>query len=177
MSSDADFSSMKLTSVLKEFMDSKGWEDEIKIDDDGDTSVASTFNINDQGHRFFFEIFEAGEVFKLYMYSPFSVPALRKAEMAIILNFVNMRVRIGRFATPTEDKSSPVQFFAVADVEGGQLGATMINTMINACTEYFEVYGPLMATVALTKISAKQAIADFIEEETKAAADAVPDEL
>lgn len=180
MSSKPDFSNMKLTSVLKEFLDLNEWTDEIRIGEDGDASLSSTFKINNQGHSFFFEISESAETFRVYMYSPFVVPVARRGEMAIVLNYINTLVSAGRFATSVGDDAAAVQFFTGVDVEGGQLGHKMISSMLDAAINYFDHFGSLIAAVALTKISASQAIEEFREEQEAAEANeavSVPDEL
>jgi len=173
-----DLEKMKLTSAVKKYLEMQEWTDEIEVDDDGDSVVKSGFNINGQSYRFYIEGWEAQERLKVFMYSPFNVPLARMNEMAVIMNWVNWRIAIGRFAFKRQDEPSPVQYYGMVDVEGGTLSPEMVQQLVGGAVELFEAYGDIMTTVALTKTSAETAIADFEEARRKAEAEnEAPDEL
>jgi hypothetical protein len=157
---------MPLTKILKEWAVSENWKDDIEVNDDRSYSrIVTTYSIYNQPHRTLLEVAEKFERFSVFMYSPVSVPPARMADMTRILNRINTRLGLGRFACHDDEDSNPVQFLVRIDVEGGALAPQQITTMVKEAYWAFRPYGQLIATAALTKQSANDLWAKFLAEE------------
>ena len=121
MDGTKNYEDMQITKVVAQYMNDEEWTDEIEVSDDRSASTVRTqLGIEDQGYRLFLEANEVGEVFTVYMYSPFKVPANRIDAAAKILNRINRtRLRLGRLAVLDNGEASPIQFACSIDVEGG----------------------------------------------------------
>lgn len=163
-----DYDDMPITKVVAEFMNSEEWEDDINVSEDRvASSVETKLNIEDQGYRIFLEANEAGEVFSVYMYSPFSVPANRIDATVRILNRINRtKLRLGRLAILDNGEASPIQFAYSIDLEGGVLAPQQISTVIGLCFSLGHFH-QLLSAVALTKLSEDKLWEEFLEEEKK----------
>ena len=135
MDGTTNYEDMQITKVVAQYMNDEEWTDEIEVSDDRSAStVATQLGIEDQGYRLFLEANEVGEVFTVYMYSPFKVPANRIDATAKILNRINRtRLRLGRLAVLDNGEASPIQFACSIDVEGGALAPGQIGTIIGVC--------------------------------------------
>ena len=170
MDGTTNYEDMQITKVVAQYMNDEEWTDEIEVSDDRSAStVATQLGIEDQGYRLFLEANEVGEVFTVYMYSPFKVPANRIDATAKILNRINWtRLRLGRLAVLDNGEASPIQFACSIDVEGGALAPGQIGTIIGVCFSLGRFH-QLLSAVALTKMSEDKLWEEFIEEEERLA--------
>ena len=165
MAKKTDVSDMKLTSVLKEWMDQEELKNEIQINDQGNGAVVVVnVGINDQSHRLFLETDEDGEVFTIALFTPFNVPAARMADMSRILNRLNGRIRFGKLVCDDDEDSNRLSFQQAIDVEGSTLVPKQISNMMVAAMGTLDSQGELLAAVALTKQPIDALWADFLEE-------------
>jgi len=160
---------MPLTAVLQQWLDAEEWQDEIEIDDDRkNSSLVTKFVINDQAHRLFLEAHEETKTFCVYLYSPFNVPPARIADMVRILNRINFSyAKAGRLACNDDKESNPVQFQRVIVVEGSSLVPKQIGVMASEAVDVFNVFGELLAAIALTKQPVEDLWSNHIEEMQK----------
>jgi hypothetical protein len=172
MTKGKDISTMKLTSALKKWMDQEEWKGEIQIDDEGNGALFDTHvGINNQAHRLVLQTDEKGEVFTVTLLSPFNVPPARMADMARILNRLNVGLRFGKFYCWDDAESNPVTFEHAIDVEGSELVPQQIGNMIGPAMGTFAASEELLAVVALTKQPIDALWANFLEAgETRAKA-------
>lgn len=170
MDGTTNYEDMQITKVVAQYMNDEEWTDEIEVSDDRSAStVATQLGIEDQGYRLFLEANEVGEVFTVYMYSPFRVPANRIDAAAKILNRINRtRLRLGRLAVLDNGEASPIQFAHSIDVEGGVLAPGQIGTIIGVCFSLGRFH-QLLSAVALTKMSEDKLWEEFVEEEERLA--------
>ena len=177
MDGTTNYEDMQITKVVAQYMNDEEWTDEIEVSDDRSAStVATQLGIEDQGYRLFLEANEVGEVFTVYMYSPFKVPANRIDATAKILNRINMtRLRLGRLAVLDNGEASPIQFACSIDVEGGALAPGQIGTIIGVCFSLGRFH-QLLSAVALTKMSEDKLWEEFVEEEERLAKEQQEDE-
>lgn len=177
MKSNTDYEDMQITKVVAQYMNNEEWTDEIEVSDDRSAStVATQLGIEDQGYRLFLEANEVGEVFTVYMYSPFRVPANRIDATVKILNRINRtRLRLGRLAVLDNGEASPIQFACSIDVEGGALAPGQIGTIIGVCFSLGRFH-QLLSAVALTKMSEDKLWEEFVEEEERLAKEQQEDE-
>jgi hypothetical protein len=78
------------------------------------------------------------------------------------LNFINLRLGLGRFALRYCDDVVPIQFMASVNVEEGEMSVKMITNMIGAGAHALSRHRDNLAAVALTKTSAKEAINEIL---------------
>ena len=170
MDGTTNYEDMQITKVVAQYLNDEECTDEIEVSDDRSAStVATQLGIEDQGYRLFLEANEVGEVFTVYMYSPFKVPANRIDATAKILNRINRtRLRLGRLAVLDNGEASPIQFACSIDVEGGALAPGQIGTIIGVCFSLSRFH-QLLSAVALTKMSEDKLLEEFIEEEERLA--------
>lgn len=165
MKATDEFPGMKLTAVLAEWMRQEGWDDDIEVDaEDNSSRVVTSMGILDQRYQLFFEVNEAGERFHVYLYTPFRIPTWREPEFALLANRINARLGLGRIIVEFGE-ARPVQFMHAIDVEGGQLAPQQIGTMLGAATGTFRQYAELLSGIAFTRQSADVLWAQFIEEQ------------
>ena len=177
MDGTTNYEDMQITKVVAQYMNDEEWTDEIEVSDDRSAStVATQLGIEDQGYRLFLEANEVGEVFTVYMYSPFKVPANRIDATVKILNRINRtRLRLGRLAVLDNGEASPIQFACSIDVEGGALAPGQIGTIIGVCFSLGRFH-QLLSAVALTKMSEDKLWEEFVEEEERLAKEQQEDE-
>ena len=162
MSEDDTYADMPLTAILKKWMDQKGWVDEINIDDARQNAqVATRLTVENQPHRLYFDADEQARQFSLTLYTPFNVPTTRMSDVALILNRINCRLRIGHFACWDDDEPNPIRFRIAIDAEGGTLGAGQIETMLNMAGSTLADHSEILAVLALTKQPADIVWRDF----------------
>lgn len=148
--------------VMQQYLANEGWSDDIAIAEDGDASIKTTMRFDGQTHQLYLEGWASIQTFKVYLYSSFSVPPRRQDEIAVLLNFINLRLGLGRFALRYCDEAAPIQFLASVDVEEGEISVKMISNMIGAGVHSLSRYRDFLAAVALTKTSAKEAINEIL---------------
>lgn len=170
MARSKDPSDMKLTSVLKEWIDKQEWKCEIEFNDERNGAWVDTrIGIDDQGHRLVFETDEVGEIFSVYLFSTFNVAPVRMADMSRILNRLNCGFRLGHFLCGDDEDSNPVCFQHAIDVEGSDFVPKQIDNMLNEAVGAFMTRGELLASVALTKRPVDVLWASFLENQEKLA--------
>jgi hypothetical protein len=166
MAMDKNIPDMKLTSILKKWMEQKEWTDEIQISDDQHSAWVDTgFVINDQKYRLLLRTDEQSEIFTVTIFSPFNVPPARMGEMARVLNRLNCHQRVGRWYCWDDEDSNPVIFETAVDVKGSKLVPQQIMTLVMSAANAFESGGELFAAVALTKQPIDVLWANFLEEQ------------
>jgi hypothetical protein len=142
--------------------------------------VSTTINVNQQPHRLYLEAYESDQVFAVFMYGPVNTPPARMAEMARIINRINMRTRIGSLGCHDDEDANPVQFRASIDVEGSALTPRQIGNLVGAAMSMFKRYDRLLAATALTGRSVDSLWNEFLEEDAarrSEESDAPPTEL
>ncbi len=93
--------------------------------------------------------------------------------MARLINIINMVQHFGRFGCADDDESNAVQFCLTYDVEGGSITGKQIDLMADEAMRWYGRWHSLLASVALTKTTAKEAWATHLED--VAATEAMPD--
>ena len=172
MLEELDLTNMPITTVLRDWMISEDWKDEMEISEDGNNATVSTvFVINDQDHRLYLETDEKTDEFAIFLYSPFNIPAARRSEIFDIINRVHGKLRLGRFWCPTGDTARELQFKVVIDVEGSSISTKQIGVMLGSALQAFRQYGAVFARVAMTNEPAETAWNDFESEQKVARQD------
>ena len=162
MDSHEQNSENQFLTVMQQYLAQEGWGDEIAIDEDDDALIKTTLSFDGQTHPLYIEGLTSIQNFKVHLYSSFSVPPHRQDEIAILLNFINVRLFLGRFALRISDEAAPIQFLSSFDMEEGEMSAKMIFNMVGAGVHALSRYRDSLAAVALTKTSAREAINEFL---------------
>lgn len=165
---------MPLTEIIQNFLSDRDWKDKIHISNDATESTVATKMIlaDGQPYNLFIETREKLQDIAIFLYSPYSVTPSRISEVSRLLNIINIGVRIGRFACLDDGDNNAVQFCVRFDFEGSACTARQLDVMLDSAASVFGKYGPAIATVALTRTTAKDAFATLISEGDESAPDA-----
>lgn len=160
---EIDESDMPITAAIVEFLSIQEWDDKIIIDENqNEGNLRFKMTINGQSHQFYIESHESNDFITVYTYSVFTVPPKKMPEMSRLLNLININLSIGRVACSDDDDNNAVQYKLRYDVTGGKCSGKMINLAVDSATYAFRTYGEAMASVALTKTTAKEAWAAYV---------------
>jgi hypothetical protein len=148
-----------LTDIVKDWLDNRGWAFELEVDEDNHSCRFSTsVQVASQNYRVYIDVDEDDEQVAVLFYAPFIVPTDCVAEMVVLLNWINDAANVGRLVVPMSDEATPVQWKAVLDVEGSELSAKQVGTLISAGAATFESYEGTISSVALKKTTVEEAI-------------------
>lgn len=153
---------MSLKDILQETLDSWGWEDEIIHDESDDTFLINTpYDIDNQTYSFAMWTDEPRQWIGLSIKSPLTVPEGRREQAAVLLNFFNRGLNIGRLELDPD--TGGIFFKQIIDVEGTQPTPTLFVNLRSAGGASF---GPhrvaAMGAIAFTKVDVSQVIEDFL---------------
>lgn len=168
--------SMRLAKTAQQFLTEREWSYELaRKDNTQKHNFRTHVTINRQTYSVFIDTDEDQEVVEVYLYSPFSLDSKRVHELAVILNRINMRLVLGRFATDDDDDSNPIQWKAAIDVEGGSLSVDQLSTMVSAGCGSFRQHAELLSVVGFTKCSVDEAWDEFMKRQAQEKEDATTD--
>jgi hypothetical protein len=171
---EVDPQKMPITAAVAEFLEINKWKDKININDKKSrTTLEYTMKSRGTKYKMFIEAQEEYERISVYAYTTFEVPPARMGEMARLINIINMVQHFGRFGCADDDESNAVQFCLTYDVEGGSITGKQIDLMADEAMRWYDRWYSLLASVALTKTTAKEAWATHLED--VAATEAMPD--
>jgi hypothetical protein len=157
---------LELTRVVKAWMDERGWQDAIEVNEDRTAStVQTTMTIREQVYKIYIEVLETEQALMIYLYSPYQVPKSRIAAMALILNRVNFRLDLGRFATNDGPAARPIQMKVCVDVVGSDLTTKQVVTLMGLGVTAFRTYGSVLAATALTQRPVEELWEAFLQED------------
>ena len=160
------YEDMPISSILNQCLKEQEWDDTIEVNDDRTIAqVRTELIINDQPHYMFFEAEELKHRFAVYLHGPYKVSPSRVGEICRLLNLINLRLSLGRFACLEDSDSYPIHFRARIDVEGGTLQTKQVEKLVTAAYRAFDYYGPIIVTVAITEKSASLCWAELLAQE------------
>ena len=147
---------MSLTRCLQAWMDREGWEDEIAINEENLTSqLAVGYRVKEHPYQLYIDIDEKPAVFGVYLYSPVIVPESRFSEVSMLLNLINMRTTIGRFACVSGGK---IQFCVAYDVKGSELEPQTIDNMLGRAGDSMDAWRSEIGLVVFSNMTASDAL-------------------
>lgn len=165
---------MRLADKVQEWLDAKEWEDEIQRNEEDQVSqMQCNYGINNQQFRLYIETTEKKDWIEVYLYAPIKVADKKKAESAILFNYINSRISIGAVHFTPDGN---IRFRHVIDVEDSEPSIKMIDNMLGSAVLFFENWFEEISAVALTKITAQQVI-DDLEKDDDEEDEEVPDEI
>ena len=158
---------MRLADKLQQCLDEMGWDDVIKRNVEKQTSQMSTsWGINEQGFRLYLETDEKKDWIQLYLYTPFSALQNKRAECAILFDFINSASSVGSIHVL---RNGDIRFVHTIDFEGAEPSTTMLKNMIYSGSSLFAAWFEEIIAVALTKKTAQEVFdeLDKLEEDAQ----------
>jgi Putative bacterial sensory transduction regulator len=174
---EIDPESMPITAVIAEFLALKGWDDDITLNEEKNRAqVQYSTTINGVSFANIIESWEHHERIFVYGYTKFEVPPSRMGELSRLMNIINMSNNFGRLACNDDDDANPIQFCIGYDVEGSSVTAKQIDIMTKEAGLWFSRWHSTLASVALTKTTAKKALEQFLADQAAAEEERSDDE-
>jgi hypothetical protein len=156
---------LKYQAVLEEFLAAREWKDEIEIDaETKSVKLAAGISIAGQDGRLFIEASDVTEYVDAFIYFEFRCRENKLDQMAILLNEIHRRWLFGRFICFPD---GVVRWTHRVDFENSSPTGLSIERIIKPGWDAAERFLEPISAVALTKQSAKDAIAEFDEEQSK----------
>lgn len=144
--------------ILKEFLDARDWGDVPSIDEEGEQiSLVSGLTIGEQGGKLIIEISYASEIVDVYIY--FNIFCLRHkcVDMAVLFNEIHQRWAYGRFVIQPD--AGVMRWQHRVDFEGSSPSGLSLERVFGPGWSCVEEYEEIIRTVALTDLSAFDAVA------------------
>ena len=140
---------MSFKEILEDWVKFKEWEDEVQVDEDGDSTLAFAVDIDGQSFKVFFEGDEKRNWLKLFVYAPFNTRADKFQEMLKLVNHIHGRTYYGRITIDSDDGTIQYkQIVSVADVE---VSTSFVESMFATGVAIYSDWLDDLAAVALTK--------------------------
>ena len=148
---------MLLTQYLQSWLSEIEWNDEIRIDEENQTShLSSSYKPDEHAYDLFVDINESKSLISVYLYSSVVVPESRFPELSMLFSHINNRLHIGRFTCLPGRK---VQFGVSCDVEGCDIGYPLLSNMLNAAATAMDLWASEIGLVVFSSMTA----ADVLE--------------
>lgn len=147
---------MALTKYLQAWLNEIGWEDEIRIDSDRDTShLSSSYRPTEHAYDLFIDIDEKKSYISVFLYSSVVVPEARFSEVSMLFSHINNRVNLGRFTCLPGRK---VQYCVACDVEGCDVGYPLLSNMLNAAATAMDLWSSEIGLVVFSNMTANDVL-------------------
>jgi len=154
-------SEMPMAAAIAEFLTINDWNDQIKQIEAGESArLVYTMTLEGLDIKFFVESFESRSEIRIYGYSPFSVPPKKMAEVSRLLNMINMQWDTGRFSCYDDDDSNSIQY-RHNQIYLDECSGQMVDKLTDIARYAWENFGEIISSVVFTKISAKDAWAEY----------------
>jgi hypothetical protein len=177
MAKESKGKKLRYQSLIEEFMAAREWTDELEVNlEERTTTLDTGIDLAGQGGRLIIQGADETDFLDVHIYFEFQCRAAKLEQMAILLNEIHKRWKYGHF-TCFDD--GHVRWSHRVDFEGSSPTATNIERIVKPGWGVAAHYIDPIAAVALTKQDAKEAIAEFDEEQEKRSAktDDGPSEL
>ena len=161
---------MDSKAILQEWLDSRGWDDELIVSDDGtEVSLRTGIELDENSWNLFVDANNQSCLVGFFLYSSFKVKTAKRAEACLLVNEINDRMRLGRFVVRDNGQ---IQYRQQVDFEAAEPTSRSMELMAVPAFSFCETYNSTLAAVALTKQTAADAIAEFdaVQAEKAAAA-------
>lgn len=157
---EKETSAMRLTSVLRQWLEESEWEEEPKVDEEDQTSSTNfAFKIEDFSLNCFYEANEKGEVFKLFMYFPDTkCPEKRLDEVQKYVTALSNILGIGSLQLLRDERV--IRFYAGIDVENAAFEPAHIQNLLNAGTRTLEEALPKYMAICFGDKTAEEILSE-----------------
>jgi len=166
--------SFRFHALMEEFLANREWDDELEVDEEAQTVKLNTgLDLNGQDGRLIVEASEKTCFVDVFIYyTGFKCKPAKLNEMAVLLNQLHTRRRYGTFVAFDDGY---VRWQHRVDFEDSEPCGLSIERIVGPGWEYAKQFSDPISAVALTKQSAKEALAEF--DEARSANDDGPSEL
>lgn len=120
-----------------------------------------------QSFPLFVETSESAETMALFIYSPFDIPVPRIQEIVKLINRLNIRMPLGRYAIVDNGEPVRIQWKGMIDVEGATLSAKQVRTIQQCGFDLFERDIESFTRLAFSKCTADEIWDEMLENQSK----------
>jgi hypothetical protein len=163
--------------IFRDFLDFREWDDEIEsIESTEKWMISTTIRINEQSAKLFIEGNDESGVLGIFIYYDIKCKENKQPEMVKLFNWTNQYCFTGHLQCLSD---GTLRWKNQIDCEGATMTGFNLSVNFQHGWNIVERYADAINSVALTKISAEEAIEEFNEALAAAAAaeDNTPDEL
>lgn len=165
--------------LLQSWLDDRDWKEDLEVDHENQSALyTTTVNAGELAFMLYVEAHDKSQFVTAFFYHPVKVKPQKRNEMCELLNTLNTRILMGSF---TLLDNSVVRYVHCVDFEGSSPTSLSVEGLVRPGWGFCEQFGELIATVAITKQSAKEALEEFNKEAQKKDQDSsnenVPDGL
>ena len=167
---------MLLKDAFQAAMDEWEWEDSIDHDESDDTYIMRTrYYIEGQSYSFVILTDEDRKWITISVKSPVIIPEARRADAAVLLNYFNCGIRIGKLCVHEDDGT--VYYENTMDIEGTEPAPMLFSNMRDRAGSAFdESRCNAIGALSFTKQKLRSIIEEY-EESLKSDGDETPDEI
>jgi hypothetical protein len=159
---------LKYQVLIEEFLAGREWKDELELDLDEQTAMLKTgVTIAGQKGRLIVIGCDKTDFVDVHFYYDFQCREAKLEQMAILLNEIHQRWKFGHFISFADGH---IRWSHRIDFEGSSPAAISIERIVQPGWDTAEHFINPIAAVALTKQGAKEAMAEFDEEQEKRSA-------
>ena len=163
---------MKYQTEMSEFLSIMNWNDvELNLNVEGQQVVIATgVTIDGQNGRAIIEANSDNDLFDFYIYyTGIKCKPNKWEQMQWLMNELHWRFPLGRFECFENEGERYIRWRHRVDFEGSKISGASIRNNFKPGWDGAEMFASVIAAVALTSQSAKDAIADFDKEREEAA--------
>jgi hypothetical protein len=165
---------MAYQELMEDFLAELEWEDELEIDEaEQFVRLQASLSLMDQSGTLFVEAHNDTFLVDVFIYfEGFRCKSNKQPEMAVLLNEIHRRTRMGRFVVLEDGR---VRWQHRVDFEAAKPSGLTLIRIMGPGWDMAKMYLEPISAVALTKQSAAEAMAEF--DAARDAENEVPDEL
>ncbi len=147
--------------VVREWMASHDFNpDSLKISEDGKEAQCSyESSAAGETYQAFLDVDTEKQWVEMFQYIPNNVPERKRRLVAELLALINPQINLGSLDLLMPD--GRVRFRCGVDIEGGALGAKMLDNMDHMASEYLDRYNQAIMAVAFAGDTPERAFADL----------------
>jgi hypothetical protein len=152
--SDSDRNSFE--DILEEFLEQRGWTDELEADEEGVAFTLKTgIDIGDQTGKLIVEASDQTELVGVYIYYNIRCKETKLEQMALLLNRIHAREHYGRFQCFDDGF---VRWMHLVDFEGSTPSWRSVQQIVGPGWQLASKWLDAIAAVALTRQTATEAL-------------------
>lgn len=150
---------MSLKEKLEDWVKFKEWDDEVGIDEDGDSSLAFSVDIEGQTFKVFFEGDETRNWLKFFLYAPFNARNDKFEDMLKLANHIHGSTYYGRLMIDADN--GVIQYKQIVCIADAQITNLFIENIFQTGIALYSTWLDDLASVALTKKTFEQLKQDW----------------
>lgn len=163
---------MSVKAKLEDWVKFKEWDDEVQTDEDGDSCLAFTADIDGQTFKVFFEGDENRNWLKFFVYAPFNSRADKFEDMLKLVNHIHSSTYYGRLMI--DEDSGVIQYKQIVSLADVEISNMFIENIFQTGVAIYSTWLDELASVALTKKTFEQLKQDW---DAESSSTEVPEKL